>query len=101
MITQEYITTFECGDRSKPVIIFLHGWLGQTISFFKVFKYLENDFHIYSIDMLGFGNSSRPDFLPKDHVEATEYFLQALEKWRIKVGLTKFTLCGHSLGGYI
>lgn len=53
------------------------------------------------------GRSSRPPF--KIHAkerdakikEAENWFIDALEEWRIKRGIEKFTLLGHSLGGYL
>ncbi|KFM62763.1 Abhydrolase domain-containing protein 4, partial [Stegodyphus mimosarum] len=55
---------------------------------------------IYAIDILGFGRSSRPPF-SSDALEAEMQFFISLEKWRRAVGLEKFILLGHSMGGYI
>ena len=61
-------------------------------------------FQLFSLQM---ANSSRPPF-PKikgsDHeiVSLTEdYFLDSLERWREANKIEKFTLMGHSLGGYL
>ena len=53
------------------------------------------------------GRSSRPPFRihAKDKEskvrEAENWFIDALEEWRIKKGIDKMTLLGHSLGGYM
>lgn len=55
---------------------------------------------VYALDLLGFGRSSRPEF-SSDALEAEMQFFISLEKWRVAVGLDKFILLGHSMGGYI
>lgn len=57
--------------------------------------------------MLGMGRSARPHF--KIHAterlakvrEAEAFFVDSLEDWRKQRGLEKFTLMGHSMGGYL
>jgi cardiolipin-specific phospholipase len=58
--------------------------------------------NVYAIDMLGWGLSSRPDFILKDDsVETTEqFFVESLESWRKKNKIEKMILAGHSMGGY-
>ena len=93
--------TYEFGDKTKPTLVLLHGYLSSAMIQYKIFKYLENDFHVILIDNLGFGVSSRPTFLGKNYDDAIEYFLQIFEKWRMKMNLTDFNLVGYSMGGYI
>jgi cardiolipin-specific phospholipase len=53
------------------------------------------------------GNSSRPPFKihSKDKegkvIEAENFFIDALEEWRKARKIERFTLLGHSLGGYL
>lgn len=53
------------------------------------------------------GRSSRPPFRvhAKDRqgsiTEAEDWFIDALEEWRVKKKIDRFTLLGHSLGGYM
>lgn len=78
----------------------LHG-MGSGIGLWALnLKSLAENRPLYAIDMIGFGRSSRPDF-PKDAVLTEAVFVEALENWRQKVGLKKFALCGHSMGGFI
>ncbi|KAG8200343.1 hypothetical protein JTE90_028525 [Oedothorax gibbosus] len=55
---------------------------------------------VYAVDLLGFGRSSRSPY-SSDALEAEMQFFISLEKWREAVGLEKFILLGHCLGGYI
>ena len=55
---------------------------------------------VYALDLLGFGQSSRPLF-SLDPLGAEEQFLGALEEWRDRVGLEEIVLLGHNLGGYL
>lgn len=62
---------------------------------------------IYALDLLGMGRSSRPHFRvhAKDRqnsiTEAEDWFIDALEEWRVQKNIKRFTLLGHSLGGYM
>jgi cardiolipin-specific phospholipase len=53
------------------------------------------------------GRSSRPPFKvhakdrQKSIAEAEGWFIDALEEWRLQKNIEKFTLLGHSLGGYL
>ena len=53
------------------------------------------------------GRSSRPPFKihsndrQKSVTEAESWFIDALEEWRVQKKIDRFTLLGHSLGGYM
>ena len=56
---------------------------------------------VHAVDLLGFGLSSRPHFAPRTTEEAEGFFLDSLEAWREAMGLKRFVLLGHSMGGYL
>ena len=58
-------------------------------------------FRCYAVDWLGTGLSGRPPFGAATHDDAVAFFLDALEAWRDANGLDRFSLVGHSLGGYL
>ena len=93
--------TYEFGNKDKPVLLLLHGYNSAALFYFNMLKYLEQDFHVYMIDIIGFGASSRPKFLGKNHQNAISYFVQSVEKWRIKLDIKKMIIGGHSMGAYI
>jgi cardiolipin-specific phospholipase len=63
---------------------------------------------MYSLDWLGMGRSGRPDPAllapPKNAgmdervANAEGFFVESLEAWRVKEGVDKMMLIGHSLG---
>ncbi|PHH82489.1 hypothetical protein CDD82_5825 [Ophiocordyceps australis] len=90
-------------------LVMIHGY-GAGLGFF--YKNLEPisripGLRLYALDMLGMGNSSRPCFKihakekNKQVMEAEDWFIDALEEWRKERKLDRFTLLGHSLGGYL
>lgn len=96
-------------QEAQETLVMLHGY-GAGLGFF--FKNLEPitripGLKLYALDMLGMGNSSRPSFKihareKEDKVrEAEDWFIDALEEWRQARKIERFTLLGHSLGGYL
>lgn len=87
----------------------LHGYGAGLGFFYRNYEALSRrpGWSLYSLDLLGMGRSSRPPF--RIHAktregqitEAENWFVDALEEWRIARGLKTFTLMGHSLGGYM
>ena len=57
---------------------------------------------IHLIDWLGCGLSSKPEFLCETTEETEIFFIDSLDKWRIKMGILpeNTILAGHSIGGY-
>lgn len=97
------------GEPAEDTLVMLHGY-GAGLGFF--YRNLEPlsrlpGWKLYALDMLGMGNSSRPAFriLAKDQEdrtrEAESFFVDALEEWRKVRQIEKFTLLGHSMGGYL
>ncbi|CAI2369950.1 unnamed protein product [Moneuplotes crassus] len=100
-ITKEYIMTYEFGNKSKPEIVLIHGFGGSALIFFKLFKRLSENYHVYAIDLLGMGRSSRPKFLARTKTEAEDYYICSIEMWRESLGLDNMNIVAHSFGAYI
>lgn len=97
------------GEEIEENLVMLHGYGAGLGFFYKNFEGLSRvqGWKIYALDMLGMGRSSRPPFRihAKDQAgkiaEAENWFIDALEEWRVLKKIDKFTLLGHSMGGYM
>jgi cardiolipin-specific phospholipase len=97
------------GEEVEENLVMLHGYGAGLGFFYKNFEGLSRvkGWKIYALDMLGMGRSSRPPFRirAKDQAgkitEAENWFIDALEEWRVLKKIDKFTLLGHSMGGYM
>ncbi len=97
------------GEDIDQNLVILHGYGAGLGFFYKNFEGLSRvkGWKVYALDLLGMGRSSRPPFKlhSKDRqkciTEAEDWFIDALEEWRVQRKIDKFTLVGHSLGGYM
>ncbi len=97
------------GETAEDALVMLHGYGAGLGFFYQNFEPLTRvaGWKLYALDLLGMGNSTRPNFKihAKDQqgkiTEAENFFIDALEEWRKIRKLEKFTLLGHSLGGYL
>ncbi|KUI57511.1 hypothetical protein VP1G_04801 [Cytospora mali] len=97
------------GEETEETIVMLHGYGAGLGFFYQNFEPITRvqGWRLYALDMLGMGNSSRTPFRikakdPQEKIaEAESFFIDALEEWRKIRKIEKFTLLGHSLGGYL
>lgn len=97
------------GEAVDDTLVMLHGYGAGLGFYYKNFESISRarGWKLYALDMLGMGNSSRPPFKihakdPAEKItEAESWFVDALEEWRKIRNIEKFTLLGHSLGGYL
>jgi cardiolipin-specific phospholipase len=92
-------------DTDAPPLVLLHGYANGALYYYRNLVGLSQHFRqgVYSLDLLGWGLSSRPHFkLIDNSVEAAEsFFVDSLEEWRKFDKIDKMILAGHSMGGYI
>ena len=100
--SNNYIHTLICGDNraDKEVIVMLHGFQGNSLSFYKIMPLIHDKFTSYAPDMIGMGLSSRPKVEFNSAFMCYEYFIESLEAWRKALRIEQFYLCGHSMGGF-
>lgn len=85
---------YQAGD--GPAIILLHG-LGLDATFWTLLiPVLSRTHRVSAVDMLGFGRSDKP---PLEY--SVETFVEVLEGFMRAAGISKATLVGLSLGGWI
>ena len=97
------------GEQVDNTLVVLHGYGAGLGFFYKNIEALSRPkgWRLYALDLLGMGRSTRPPFKinAKDRqesiTEAENWFIDSLEEWRKIRKLERFTLMGHSLGGYM
>ncbi|KAI0967011.1 Alpha/Beta hydrolase protein [Xylaria arbuscula] len=97
------------GEPVDDTLVMLHGYGAGLGFYYKNFEPLSRltGWKVYALDWLGMGNSKRPPFKitakdPQEKTaEAENWFIDSLEEWRKIRKLDKFTIIGHSLGGYL
>ena len=79
-----------------PALVFLHGSWSDSSQWLPLIDHLCRDYHCFAPDLLGFGDSERPDvhYSIDLEVECLAEFLETLK-------LRQVYLIGHSLGGWI
>uniref|UniRef100_A0A1A8P8B6 1-acylglycerol-3-phosphate O-acyltransferase ABHD5 n=1 Tax=Nothobranchius rachovii TaxID=451742 RepID=A0A1A8P8B6_9TELE len=91
-----------CSDavKDKTPVVLLHGF-GCGVGFWaQNLDALSQHRPVFALDMLGFGQSTRPLF-STDPREAEDQFVESIEQWRAEVGLESVILLGHNLGGFL
>ena len=101
---------YSCGEPKPgaPALVCLHGFGFGIGLYYAAAPALAERWpgRVFCIDLLGCGLSSRPAWpLPYGHrcpLDAAEaYFTDAIEAWRIQLGLDAIALLGHSISGYL
>jgi len=90
---------------SQYPLVIVHGYMNGALYFYRNLIGLTSYYRtVYSVDLLGWGLSSRPSWtkLKDKTIETTEsFFVESLEAWRSKNKIEKMNLAGHSMGGYL
>jgi len=103
----DYIYTITCRPENESItdsqIVLCHGYGAGCVLYtnFMAELAVATNRTVVAIDWLGMAGSSRPKFPQKNTQAAVDYFLDAFELWRSKMGFEKLDLFGHSLGGYL
>jgi pimeloyl-ACP methyl ester carboxylesterase len=85
------------GNASAPPLLMLHGWASHRAIWQGAMDALKDRFYCVAIDLLGFGDSDKPS--------DADYGIDTQGKRILKLadalGLDRFVLVGHSMGGQI
>ncbi len=82
---------------SGETILFIHGLGSSSFTWRHLYKYYSLEYRVISIDLKGFGNSSKPinkDYLISDQANLVQQFINDLE-------LKDITIIGNSFGGAV
>ncbi|MDX8395827.1 MAG: alpha/beta hydrolase [Mariprofundaceae bacterium] len=83
------------GNENGEVILLVHGITTYSFIWRKLLPYLEKDYDVITVDLIGCGESDMPldvSYAIKDHAERLHTFMQQLE-------IERFHYIGHDLGG--
>lgn len=85
------------GPPAGPVILMLHGWGASLYTFRHALELLPaRGFRTIAVDLRGFGLSDRPS---DAHAYSLAAYLADLDALVEALGLGRFALAGHSMGG--
>ena len=90
------ISTLTAGHGPERVIC-LHGLGGNKTSFFSTVAALTPTHTVHSIDLPGFGSSSKPARAPYD----AAYFARSVRRFMDALGISRAHLVGNSMGGRV
>ncbi len=91
-----YYKEFPSNKKDARHILLLHGFAGSTYTWEKIDKRLnEEGYHVWSLDMKGFGWSDKPLNAKYDPVSITE----DVRSWLEFMNLNNITVVGNSYGG--
>jgi pimeloyl-ACP methyl ester carboxylesterase len=92
---KEYTAAYTTIGSGKP-IIFLHGFFGDGWTLAPIARKLADNYHCIGLDLLGFGDSSKPKirYLIDRQVEFLQEFITAKN-------LSEFYLVGYSYGAWV
>ena len=82
------------GDGSP--VVFIHGLGSYIPAWNKNLLPLSKHFRCIAIDLPGYGKSSK-----SLHPGTMDYYAEVVIKLMDKLGINKFNICGHSMGGVI
>ncbi len=90
-INMSYI---ELGNPEKDPLILVHGYSDSSMMFRNIIPKMQDNFHIYAVDLRGHGYSDKPEqfaYTIQQYAEDVIAFADA-------VGIDTFYLAGHSMG---
>ena len=87
---------FEAGQENDPVIFLIHGLGDEADTWRHVILPLAEDYHIFAIDLPGFGRSDKPH-----RKYSPRFMLDSIMAVMDKLEITSAILMGSSLGGIL
>jgi pimeloyl-ACP methyl ester carboxylesterase len=87
--------TFGTPGPGKPDVVLVHGFANSLQSFRLLAPLLAERFHVVTVDAPGFGLSSKP--AARDYSNASQ--ARAIADFAAALGLERYVIGGHSMGG--
>jgi len=83
-------------ENDKPNLILIHGNMSSSVHYMPLIERLSDQFHIYAMDLRGFGDSSY-----KEPIESLEDFSDDVNLFMDALSIDKAHIAGWSTGGAI
>jgi pimeloyl-ACP methyl ester carboxylesterase len=84
------------GDESNPKLVLIHGFPNSSFDYYKMIPFLEDDYHIATLDFPGSGFSDKPldgfNYMLAENAEIVDHFVREV------VGFEDFALFTHDRG---
>lgn len=84
--------------RPRATVVFVHGIGNTGATWDAIIADMPDDIRLITVDLLGFGNSPKPDWLRYDVVEQARSLRKTLQSLRVRGPVV---IVGHSLGTLI
>jgi pimeloyl-ACP methyl ester carboxylesterase len=82
-----------------PTLLLVHGYLASHVTWEDSLLALAAKYHVIVPDLPGFGESEKPS--PSRYPYTFDAFAESLVDLVAALGLTRFSVCGHALGGAV
>ena len=73
------------GDETKPKLLLIHGFPNSSFDYYKMIPFLEDDYHIATLDFPGSGFSDKPldgfNYMLAENAEILDYFVRDVVKF--------------------
>ncbi|HOJ64276.1 MAG TPA: alpha/beta hydrolase [Spirochaetota bacterium] len=93
-ITGLNISFIDNEKNNSKIILFMHGWGADKYNLMSIYKPLMDNYRIISVDLPGFGNSSRPEISI-----GSEEYCEIIYKFLVALNIKKINIVAHSFGG--
>ncbi len=90
------IEEFRNNSSTKNYLFFLHGFSGSSSDWKEIIPRINNDFNIFTVDLIGHGQSDSPDDVS---LYSTKSIVEQLYQPIKKITEEKIILAGYSMGG--
>lgn len=88
----------EAGNKSKPLVLLLHGFPDCWLSWREQIPCLAEYFRVVAIDLKGFGDSDKP---VNKRAYNVEILIDELKHFILSLGVKTCSIIGHDLGGLL
>ncbi len=95
LVTEQGIVHYEAYGHGRPVLL-LHGWLNSWALWRNTIELLGQEFRLYALDFLGFGDSGS-----RTEEFSVSNFVLMVNEFMDRLAIKKAPLVGHSMGGTV